>query len=575
MKRYLILSFVLISVSVSAQNRLWERTYNYHNTTDFWKIQKDGSNYYVLGGRDSISPLDAVFYKLNQNFDTVWSIRNIDVADNSGDWVRIDSTRILLGTSKDNLSTNAYDMALRVVSNSGTIMNTVVTSEGVNNNEIYSILKTEDKGFIILGTSGYDTPPYTFYALYKIDSLYNVQWITKYGLPGNDTPVDLIRCKDGSYLILGESEMHNYSFHPVVVKVKADGILIKLDSILVKGYPLNEDVHYRGNIIECIDDGYAFVGGYDPDGSNTKYYGFTVKLDAFLNVEWKVIDSSNGASYDTNKKIVQLKDSSYIVIGNTQSKGLIYRISKDGNLIKSKTFTSAICGNASFGNFLNIDILPDSTFLVCGTGTNAGNTMGYLAKFDSLWSVPYDATLHYCDTPPIADYSCEQDTNSLSLRYTNTANSGAPYGIIEVCQWKFEDSTTSNQLIPTYTLSSLTDSVWARLIVTNNLGCKDTIAKKVKIIPTKFLTPIQPQENSKFQLYVYPNPASGFVNFKITGENKKYKLVVNNFLGQQVGNYLLNAKEFKLSLTDYSAGMYFYKLSDEEGNSENGKFVVE
>ena len=578
---------MFISYSVSSQNRLWERLYDYNNTGVFWEIKKDGNEYYILGGRDPNDitaqiPISAIFYKFNENFDTLWTLKNIDESDMDGDWIKTDSNRMMLGTTRQKSQSNAdaYDIILRTLDTSGTILNTVVIGAGANNNQIYKILKCEDKGFLIFGTNGnlIDGPPYWQYGLYKTDSLGNILWAKEYGRSNTDYPIDLIRSKDGSYLIYGNTDLSNYTFHPYLIKIKADGTLIKQDSIIVKKYSLEEYVYYpRTNIIECIDGGYAIIGEYDIDGTGTKSHSFLVKLDTSLNVEWKYIDSTLTSSWLAFKKIVQLQDSSYLVIADKSSSyGLMYRISKDGNLISRKAFPSAICDDINWGNFLDISVQSDSTFIVCGTGNVGGTLKGYLAKFDSLWSVPYDPTIRYCDTPPIADYICEQDTNSLKLRYTNTANPGVPYGIIEVCQWKFEDSTASGQLTPTFTLSSLTsDSVWAKLIVTNNLGCKDTIAKKVKVNFTKFVSAIEPQEKTKFHIYVYPNPANDVINFRIGGESEKYRLVINNFLGEQVGDYDLTSQEFKLTLIDYSTGMYFYKLTDEAGNGEYGKFVKE
>ena len=74
-------------------------------------------------------------------------------------------------------------------------------------------------------------------------------------------------------------------------------------------------------------------------------------------------------------------------------------------------------------------------------------------------------------------------------------------------------------------------------------------------------------------LVVYPNPASNFVNFKISGTDiNKADLSVSNLQGQLVLSQPILAEE-TLDISQIPNGLYVYKLELNQ-KSVSGKIII-
>jgi len=83
--------------------------------------------------------------------------------------------------------------------------------------------------------------------------------------------------------------------------------------------------------------------------------------------------------------------------------------------------------------------------------------------------------------------------------------------------------------------------------------------------------PKKPFKNSDFQ--VWPNPADSWVSVRNTGDNTRIKLEIFDMQGQiKISRFLENTDEI-ISLTDFSAGVYLFKLTG-KGNNELFKLMV-
>jgi uncharacterized delta-60 repeat protein/uncharacterized repeat protein (TIGR01451 family) len=103
----------------------------------------------------------------------------------------------------------------------------------------------------------------------------------------------------------------------------------------------------------------------------------------------------------------------------------------------------------------------------------------------------------------------------------------------------------------------------------------EDLAKGTKVKVGNIITEINNKHNS-LNLYLYPNPATDEINFRVNGAtSKKYKLACMNSIGHQIGCYEFNIEEFRINITNYQIGIYFYTLKDENGNSSHGKFMIE
>lgn len=76
---------------------------------------------------------------------------------------------------------------------------------------------------------------------------------------------------------------------------------------------------------------------------------------------------------------------------------------------------------------------------------------------------------------------------------------------------------------------------------------------------------------------VYPNPASGSVNFELNRNEKpeNYELMIVDMNGRTLSTQQLNSQITKMDISNYASGIYFYNLRNVKNNKlENGKFIV-
>ncbi|MBI4929879.1 MAG: T9SS type A sorting domain-containing protein [Bacteroidetes bacterium] len=98
---------------------------------------------------------------------------------------------------------------------------------GISYENIYSINKTNDGGYICAGESSFGSGGSTL--LLKVDSIGNLILSRIYGKQYGDYGRDAIQTRDGGYLILGDIDAYVFPGDP------ADGYLIKTDSLGVSG----------------------------------------------------------------------------------------------------------------------------------------------------------------------------------------------------------------------------------------------------------------------------------------------------------------------------------------------------
>lgn len=77
---------------------------------------------------------------------------------------------------------------------------------------------------------------------------------------------------------------------------------------------------------------------------------------------------------------------------------------------------------------------------------------------------------------------------------------------------------------------------------------------------------------------IYPNPANDLVkfNYHIIDTNAKVKITIRNVLGSVVKEEELSpqASQLEISVSEYSAGIYFYTLSINNKSIITKKFLV-
>jgi len=74
---------------------------------------------------------------------------------------------------------------------------------------------------------------------------------------------------------------------------------------------------------------------------------------------------------------------------------------------------------------------------------------------------------------------------------------------------------------------------------------------------------------------VFPNPASGKINFQFPFNAMNIELVIKNILGNEIYRQSLSSPDLTLDISSWSKGIYFAQTTDENKNVMHRKIIIE
>ncbi len=283
-----------------------------------------------------------------------------------------------------------------------------------------AILQTDDKGYLILGTTasadgdvnglhdslGNDPD----YWLIKLDENGNMEWQKCLGGTRREFASAMIKTSDGGYALCGYSwspdgDVSGNGFH-----YSADFWVLKLGS----DYELTWQRTYGGynddkafTIAETKDGGYVVAGNANsPDGDVTGLIGKTdywlIKLDSIGNLKWN--RCYGGTGDETANSVIQCDDGGYILCGYTNSlDSEVTNLHKDIN--GNKTYDIWVVKTDSIGTMewqktyggsgmdygKTIIQTKDGGYTIFATTDFGRNDSGYYF-YDDYWLIKVDAT---------------------------------------------------------------------------------------------------------------------------------------------------------------------------------------
>jgi hypothetical protein len=169
---------------------------------------------------------------------------------------------------------------------------------------------------------------------------------------------------------------------------------------------------------------------------------------------------------------------------------------------------------------------------------------------------------------PLANFSYSINGNTITFTNTSSASKfNSPLNYF----WNFGDGNTSVSENPIHSYSS-TGPYAVNLIVTDCIF-SDTVTYTVQLGIADI------DENEIYQIRIYPNPASTYLNFdygrlKVIND---YNLVIKNILGQQVFHKVITSQTDNLNSSNWGGnGIYFAQVVDLQGNTINlGKIILQ
>ena len=210
------------------------------------------------------------------------------------------------------------------------------TYGGTNNDRGYSLVQTNDGGYVIAGLTNSFGAGFSDVYLVKTDSVGSMQWNKTYGGTNIDDGYSLVKTLDGGFAIAGDT----YSFgagSSDAYSIKTDGDGNMQWNKTYGG--IGNDVGY--SLVKTLDGGFA-IAGYTYSFGAGSSDAYLIKTDDSGNMQWN--KTYGGTGDDEGLSIAQTNDGAYAITGFTYPFGAggldIYFVKTDasGNMQWSKTY---------------------------------------------------------------------------------------------------------------------------------------------------------------------------------------------------------------------------------------------
>jgi hypothetical protein len=335
---------------------------------------------------------------------------------NDGGYITVGATKSNDAITPGNHHGN-YDVYVIKTNNSGNV-EWQKTIGGSGYDVGISVIQTLDNGYIISGyTSSNDGDISLNHGLFdslviKLDALGNIAWLKTYGGSQNDYAYTIIQTNDGGYMIAGNSNSNDNQVS--INKGLLDGWVVKLDALGTIEWEKTfggTNIEYINSILQTTDNGYIFVGHtYSNDGDVTQNQGncdaWIVKLNPNGIIEWQ--KTYGGNEVDFLYAIQQTPDGGYISCGQTESsngdlsinRGIsdawVLKLNSIGNITWNSTY-----GGSSDDSLASIIQTPNGDYIMSGATnsndiditTNNGESDGWIVKISSIGNLIWQKTL--------------------------------------------------------------------------------------------------------------------------------------------------------------------------------------
>ncbi|HHT9134177.1 MAG TPA: hypothetical protein ACFYD2_04680 [Candidatus Avalokitesvara rifleensis] len=239
-----------------------------------------------------------------------------------------------------------------------------------------SIQQTNDRGYIVAGsTRSFGSGSADIWIL-KLRSDGSVEWQKSYGGDGYDNAYSIQQTKDGGYIVAGLTKSFGTGEDDIcVLKLKADGAV---DWQKTYGGDRYDEAH---SVQQTKDGGYIVAGWTDSFGAGPgDRDAWILKLRSDGTVEWqKTYREDEGAKEEYALSIHETRDGGYIVGGGTESLGAtldsdawVLKLTQDGAVDWQKTY-----GGISVYAANSIHETRDGGYIVAGARGSLGAAEGF------------------------------------------------------------------------------------------------------------------------------------------------------------------------------------------------------
>ena len=472
-----------------------------------------------------------------------------------------------------------------------------------DNEQLGSMVKTTDGGFIMAGTN---TNQNTAYVV-KTDSNGVLQWTKKYeSLYHLTAGTGISTTADDGYILTGTISDTNNHQRALLVKIKADGTFQ-----WAKNY--GDTAESGKQVKQTTDKGYIVIGNSGTYTSGIHVYVF--KTDSTGALQWTQrisgnSDNSVNDGSDNGCSIMQTADGNFVLLATTFSH---YAGSTQICVNKINAVNGSQIWRSGYGPLIGFPYVsdfvqtPDKGFMILGTAIGGGNAKTFLIKTDTvgnrLWGKAYSDvygtsliqtldsgfafTGTYYSSTNILVYKTKADgtlqwaqsMGNVSSGYQSTPqtilqNSNQQYivgghtsgfgaGQKDFYLLKTDElgSSHCNTLLisPTTVTVSFAADLYATqdtlgtasvvILQTDTGGVENTICYNIAGIN---------QFTNNTQIKIYPNPANNKIIIDATD-------VVGVKLIDVLGNQILSTNQKNIDVSNISNGVYFLNIKTNQG----------
>lgn len=377
-----ILAFFIGISSLLLSQTTFERTYGgpyYDAGSSVLQTSDDG--YMVVGtSRYYDSEINYLYLiRTDAEGDTLWTRVLGGKEHESGTFIQktSDSGYIITG-STNSFGAGNSDMYLIKTDDKGDTLWTK-TFGGTGIDYGICVRQTEDQGYIIAGhTDSYGSGFYDIY-LVKTDAAGDTLWTSVLGGSDFDGCRNIQITSDKGYILVGDTKSFGAGDSDVyLIRTDASG-----DTLWTKTY--GGENYDRGYSLVQTMDGYIIAGATESFGAGNRDV-FIIRTNASGDTIWT--KTLGGTGYDMANFIQRTSDDGYIIVGETQSYGvlesdiLLIKIDSAGNVFWTRTF-----GGAAHDRGACVQQTSDYGFVITGSTKSFsadGESDIYLVKTNAI-----------------------------------------------------------------------------------------------------------------------------------------------------------------------------------------------
>jgi hypothetical protein len=357
----------------------------------------------------------------------------------------------------------------------------------------------------------------------------------------------------------------------------------------------NDDL---GKDVLPLRDGFIFTAStksndMDVSGNHGEHDIWVVRCDTSGAILWQ--KCFGGSDYEYPVFIDTAQNGSYVVIGNTFSIDgdvigqhsltggddvWVFSIDSVGNIMSSQCF-----GSTAYEYSLHNTIARNGNYdytISIGAQSNSGDVtcLPYPGAVDDIWTF----NVRICDfmiptipTKPSGPDSLCSNATPVSVFTTQTANLAWAY------QWQIappEAGSISGSSIQAEVQWNPAYDGQANIKVRSSNDCGYSAYSDSTMVIVRNCSSIEEILAKGGFVKVYPNPASGTVNFELSSVWQQYfghtppVLQLHDVSGQKLMERNFIENSLRINLSHLKPGMYFWTLSN-TAQSLHGKLVVE